>query len=34
MKTDKSSMRNNMKDKYISIHWPDPLHVLSGVTKL
>ena len=25
MKTDKSSMRNNMKDKHISKNWPDPL---------
>ena len=25
MKTDKSSMRNNMKDKRISKKWPDPL---------
>ena len=26
MKTDRLSMRNNMKDKHISKNWPDPLN--------
>ena len=34
MKTDKLSMRNNMEDRHISIYWPDPLYVPSGLAKL
>ena len=33
MKTDKLSMRNNLKDRHISTYWLDPLYILSGVIK-